>query len=853
MKRLQAVSWKPILVMLLLFLLACGLASVAAAETPLAITVPDEVTVGQDISVTVSGLAEGEEALVSVLDQEGRILNYLQQLADDGAVQITFDGYGYVDRVTSAGTWRIQVTTGTAEAERTFRASGSVLEAPEVSLLSVDYSETEGTAVVQLDGSSGADQIQVMHAFFNASGRLENTRYEISDLSDGKASLISAESLTCGWSMFIRARVGGIWTEYAPVMYVPGKPAADVPTVTIQADAWTDPTELTVSAPGWEGNGYLVLITTDGRRLHYRWSLTFADGVAVAPVNEHYLGTGLAQAVLFRDDVPVAWSEPVQITFTDGANPGSQDYYPVSASVSGTRKAGDVLAVDMSTPDQAETFRVQVKNAAGNVIFERAGVAAHFSFPVWVFNEAGKYQIVCSVNGNYLSRTLSVTISENSQPEAPVIGEELEELNGLPYLRLTFPGEGVHDGYFCEITSISSDWSTPDYSAREYGGSILIRADVHGAGNFRIRICQVCNGVCSPWAYSTYRYGLPPGTEIVVEMPDTVTFGTDYTISTPTKLDGYGLWLRIVEKGTDNVVYDALDHVNTRIFEMDGSLLPEGEYTAILFTLQENLTGSKDFTVVGAGPAKPTLSADILLLTQPGSITFTVIAPGADAFYLSVAGVATPSYPVVDGEGVVTIPFSTYKKGTYEVRARAQLNGVNSVWSDPISITFDMTELGDDEWSEPVYTWSEDGSSLTATRHSLEDETIVETETVAAMRLVTKSPTETEAGTWRLQSDNFANKAFTAQQGATGTVPALKDMTVSYLPANLTTLNQEALAGISCQAIIVPAGCTNIEKRAFANNEDLLYLRVSDKVIIPLSAVEGCPNLAYDWYDYDAD
>ncbi len=835
------------LLLLLTLTLCLFLTSLAAAEGSVSISAPDGILIGESIPLTVSGLTSGEQITLCLLDSQGRYLWGGANIVENESLTLTVEGREYIDLARTSGTWTLQMNTDTAQCTCTLSVTGNRLMASAVTLLSSSISETGGTAVVQL-ADAAVDQLMVTHAFFTQAGQLAGNRTELVEVSGAQALLSAPEAAQYGWSVFVNCCTDGRWSALSPILYIPGQSTSDLPTVTVQASASLNPAKLTVTAPGWEGSGYMTAMTIGDVPEFVYWGLSFQNGTVTVNTEPHYVGISSVRAVLTREGKPVAWSAPIEITFTDGMETAEHDYYMVSASVSGSRKAGEPLSLNMSTPDGMESFSVSVTNSTGTVVYQNSSALAQTELPVWVFNQPGTYRITCGKNPEkYLDRTLSVSISENTQPPVPVIGEELVERGSFSYLSLLFPGEGTQTCYYYEIVRVDSEWSSPSYSSPTPTDSILLRADMYRAGTFRIRLCQVRDGVCSPWAVTTYRYGIPEDTVLVVDAPDTVTFGTDYTISTPTALPGYSLWLRITDKTSSEIVYDELDRLGTCSFQMDGSLLPEGEYTAYLFTLEENFSGSKDFTVVGEGPVKPTLTADVLLLTQPGNVTFTILAPGADSFYLSEGGYATDSYPVTDGVGEFTASFNQYKSGTYEFRARAQKNGVNSLWSDPVTITVRVTLPEDHVWSDVTYTWNDQEKTLTASRYSLADETIVETETTQAGRIVVKSPTETAEGTWQWISDSFTNPAFTAQQGESGIIPALSSMNVLRLPEGVTTLEAEALSNTACQAILVPSGCTNVDQRVFSDNPNLIYLRLPNTLEIPYNAIANCPNLVIDW------
>ena len=125
-----------------------------------------------------------------------------------------------------------------------------------------------------------------------------------------------------------------------------------------------------------------------------------------------------------------------------------------------------------------------------------------------------------------------------------------------------------------------------------------------------------------------------------------------------------------------------------------------------------------------------------------------------------------------------------------EVPATCTENGIKAHWKcaggdDPCGLLFmdkAATEwvheegvvehaLGHD-WGEPVYTWSSDNSSVTATRACKHDAAHVETETVLATRQVKEESTCTQAGVATWTSASFENEAFEVQV-KDGELPAL--------------------------------------------------------------------------------
>ena len=820
----------------------------------LTITAPETASLGQDVTITVSGVPEGETVTIAMLDQSKRIVGGKERISDGTDVTIVLEGYNLLDNVKEAdgGKWSIQASTTRKTETKAIRMNGTPLQAPTVMVESVTESETERQAVIGITSPEGADRIQVFQVFFGMSGAVSGMLSDEYELVNGQATIATtADYKESVWAIVVNARVDGVWTQASPVQFITTDAQGSAPTVTVSAEA-VNPERVTITAPGWNGAGCLIMMTTQGQLMEVHWSLTFVNGVATAEIIPayRYQGDNVLQAVLFEGGRVIARSAQVPVTYTGGTAHEADDYYMVNVSISGSLKAGnsDAVSLDISTADQQTKFGADVYDPQGKLVWGTQNAGNRLDFPMYVFNSPGEYTIECYGAENHLMRTVAVTIEENSkQPKAATVLDGLMENNGYSYVRVKAPESGAapDGGWYYEIIPVNGEWGTPSRSTDQYN-TIWIRADLKGTGAFRIRACQIRNSVCGPWGYGEFTYAMnTDGIEVVV--PDPVTFGEDYVISTPTEITGsLPVYLRITDEDGEGVYFE-VDQLNTRRFEMDGSLLPAGTYTATI-TAGTTVSGSKEFTVTGSGPEKPTLTADKLLLTEPGTVTFTVNAPEAESVYLSEGGTATESFDVVNGKAEITISFSMYKNGKYTFYARAQVGGVNSLWSDPLTIEVRTNLSDDNEWSDPTYSWSEDRKSVSAERHSLQDQSIVEKETVDAAKIVVTSPGKTTAGKWQEVSKRFTNRAFAVQFGEEGDIPALDTLNALYLPAEIKTVDQEALFGTNCEAIIVPDGCSTIAEKAFANNRDLIYLRLPASVkSIPTSAIEGCPDVIIDW------
>lgn len=147
-------------------------------------------------------------------------------------------------------------------------------------------------------------------------------------------------------------------------------------------------------------------------------------------------------------------------------------------------------------------------------------------------------------------------------------------------------------------------------------------------------------------------------------------------------------------------------------------------------------------------------------------------------------------------------------------------------------------------WGSPSYVWAEDRSAVTATRICERDTGHTETEEAGTYRTVASTPTDKDPGTISWVSREFKNEAFTVQ-----TIDGGK-MNIFRLPSALRTIEAEALAGVSADAVIVPDGCTVIETGAFANCPNLLYISVPSGVTVPEEATAGSADVMVEQRQY---
>ncbi len=153
--------------------------------------------------------------------------------------------------------------------------------------------------------------------------------------------------------------------------------------------------------------------------------------------------------------------------------------------------------------------------------------------------------------------------------------------------------------------------------------------------------------------------------------------------------------------------------------------------------------------------------------------------------------------------------------------------------------------LGHD-WTEITYTWADANSTCTAARECRRDASHNESETVIATRTKFNAPTETKSGSATYVSAKYKNTAFVFQTKKI-TIPAIKDMFCLNLPNQLDSIGKSAFENGAFQCVIVPDGCKSIGERAFADCDELLYVRIpSSTVSIAEDAFKGSKNVVID-------
>ena len=105
------------------------------------------------------------------------------------------------------------------------------------------------------------------------------------------------------------------------------------------------------------------------------------------------------------------------------------------------------------------------------------------------------------------------------------------------------------------------------------------------------------------------------------------------------------------------------------------------------------------------------------------------------------------------------------------------------------------------------------------------------------------SPTWEESGRTEGRYCTRCGEVFAVQRE----IPALNTLNVMKLPAGVTEIEEEAFAGLACQAVILPERCSSIGSRAFAGCEQLIYVQIPASLEdIAEDAFEGCQDIMVD-------
>ena len=151
------------------------------------------------------------------------------------------------------------------------------------------------------------------------------------------------------------------------------------------------------------------------------------------------------------------------------------------------------------------------------------------------------------------------------------------------------------------------------------------------------------------------------------------------------------------------------------------------------------------------------------------------------------------------------------------------------------------------DWNDTVYEWTDFHTSVTAMHTCRYDATHAETETVNVIAVILP-PTESAEGSAVYTSEEFTKAGFSIQT-KTITIPALQNMATVRLPEGLRRIEEEAFSNLTCQAVIIPDGCTCIGEHSFAGCSSLTYIRIPSSVTgWDDNVFEGCSdNLIIDW------
>ena len=193
--------------------------------------------------------------------------------------------------------------------------------------------------------------------------------------------------------------------------------------------------------------------------------------------------------------------------------------------------------------------------------------------------------------------------------------------------------------------------------------------------------------------------------------------------------------------------------------------------------------------------------------------------------------------------GAVTfMPTIQSKSFSYHICIKKELNEIKNLYIFDVADWFHVVD--EHTWGQPQYSWSKDHLTVTAYRECEMNPEHTETMTVdTSMQIV--SPTEQAEGqVYRVAT--FESEVFETQVKEIMTVPALRELAVLRLPSSLKTIEENAFAGLACQAVIIPEGCSAIGAKAFADCIDLIYISIPADTEVSDDAFSGSPNVIID-------
>ena len=225
----------------------------------------------------------------------------------------------------------------------------------------------------------------------------------------------------------------------------------------------------------------------------------------------------------------------------------------------------------------------------------------------------------------------------------------------------------------------------------------------------------------------------PAAPEVVVPELDAVTYDPAKTLADVTLSEGWA-WA-------------------------DDSIVPavgNSGYSAAL-TVDD---GSYDYTgIEGYNAETHTVTRTVPLTVNKAEVTAPTIASKPYNGEVQTADVPESDfYTVTENKGGT-------EPGTYPVVLTLK-DPANYAWEgvegSTVTLDFVINECEHD-WNDPIYTWNENNTQVTAERICKKDASHVETETVDVTSEVTKQPEGDELGVKTYTSGSFANPAFTVQ------------------------------------------------------------------------------------------
>ena len=253
-----------------------------------------------------------------------------------------------------------------------------------------------------------------------------------------------------------------------------------------------------------------------------------------------------------------------------------------------------------------------------------------------------------------------------------------------------------------------------------------------------------------------------------------------------------------------------------------------------------------------------TLARDSVNVTE--GVSYVVYAPGAEEVMLKVLDAEeNVLYESEEAEGEAlenTFAVMEWEAGTYFVYGGARYPGQDTWVFTENPYTLTVSSLG--TLPSPVQTWKsiviagteveysfeavENANNYSAIIHHNEDNVTGMQHDHAGSFTLPTSVFGPSGVTYKVEVVAFG-RGYNPSSGNDHRVAIIDPGKILVLPADLTTIEEEAFAGVDAQLIVLPEGVTSVAPRAFANCPNLLaVVSPNGAHLLDDNVFEGCPN-----------